>query len=190
VARYQAGIRTEQRIVEATRQLLGEVGLEGTTLKAICERAGVRAGSFYNLFESKEEVVLRIVKEAIRAVDPHPSGNGEESLAELVDAYITFITDQSTLARVYLKIALTGAVNDDGLGTRVTRHHRRRTQRFAEAMGREHPELADEDVLAHTEVLLAALNGLAFAWLVNPDLDFRRHALLAADLDSSVGRKG
>jgi len=110
VARYQAGIRTEGRIVEATRQLLGEVGLEGTTLKAICERAEVRAGSFYNLFESKEEVVLRIVKEAIRAVDPRPSGGGDDSLAELVEAYISFITGESTLARVYLKIAISGAV--------------------------------------------------------------------------------
>jgi len=186
VARYQAGIRTEGRIVEATRQLLGEVGLEGTTLKAICERAEVRAGSFYNLFESKEEVVLRIVKEAIRAVDPRPSGGGDDSLAELVEAYISFITGESTLARVYLKIAISGAVNEDGLGARVARHHRRRTQRFAEAMAREHPELGAEEVLAHTEVLLAALNGLAFAWLVNPDFDFRRHAVLAAGLETSV----
>ncbi|MGA9597079.1 MAG: TetR family transcriptional regulator, partial [Acidimicrobiia bacterium] len=44
VARYQAGIRTERRIIEATRELLGEVGLEGTTLKAICDRAEVRSG--------------------------------------------------------------------------------------------------------------------------------------------------
>jgi AcrR family transcriptional regulator len=190
VARYQAGIRTERRIVEATRELLGEVGLEGTTLKAICDRAEVRAGSFYNLFESKEEVVLRVVREAIRAVDPDPSGVGQETLADLVEAYIAFITEESTLARVYLKIAISGAVNDDGLGARVARHHRRRSQRFSEAMAKEHPELTGEEVAAHTEVLLAALNGLAFAWLVHPDLDFRRHALLAAGLDSSVGHNG
>ena len=68
MARYQAGIRTEARILDATRQLLGEVGLDGTTLKAICERAEVRVGSFYNLFDSKESVVLRVVGEAIAVV--------------------------------------------------------------------------------------------------------------------------
>ncbi len=50
MGRYQAGIQTEARIIDATRTLLAERGLEGTTLKAICELAEVRAGSFYNLF--------------------------------------------------------------------------------------------------------------------------------------------
>jgi AcrR family transcriptional regulator len=53
VARYQAGIRTEARIIDATRSLLAEGGLEAATLKAICDRAEVKAGSFYNLFDSK-----------------------------------------------------------------------------------------------------------------------------------------
>jgi len=102
LARYQAGIRTEARIIEATRELLGEVGLDGTTLKAICDRADVRAGSFYNLFESKEDAVLRVVKDAIRAVDPHPAKDAADSLHELVEAYISFVTGQSDVARVYL----------------------------------------------------------------------------------------
>ena len=80
MARYRAGIRTEARIIDATRELLGEVGLDGTTLKAICDRAGVRAGSFYNLFESKEEVVLRVVGEAIAAVDPDPDGRHRDTV--------------------------------------------------------------------------------------------------------------
>ena len=93
MARYQVGIRTEARILEATRELLGEFGLDGTTLKAICERAGVRVGSFYNLFDSKETVVLRVVAEAIAAVDPDPAHLGTETLNDLVEAYIAFFED-------------------------------------------------------------------------------------------------
>ena len=59
MARYQTGIRTEAAIVDATRELLAEVGMEATTVKAICDRAEIQSGSFYNVFSSKEQVLLR-----------------------------------------------------------------------------------------------------------------------------------
>ncbi len=179
MARYQAGIRTEARIIEATRELLGEAGLDGTTLKAICDRAGVRAGSFYNLFESKEDAVMRVVKDAIRAVDPHPAKDAPDSLNELVEAYITFITDQTDVARVYLKIAISGATNGS-LGASVRRHHHRRVSRFSSAIAREHPSFAEEEAVARAEIILATLSGLAFMWLLKPELDFADRARLAA----------
>ena len=61
VGRYQAGIETEARIIDATRSLLADGGLEAATLKAICDRAEVRAGSFYNLFASKDAAILTVV---------------------------------------------------------------------------------------------------------------------------------
>ena len=135
MARYRAGIRTEARIIDATRELLGEVGLDGTTLKAICERAGVRAGSFYNLFDSKEEVVLRVVGEAIAAVDPDPEGlHHTDTVEDLVEAYIAFITGSSVVASVYLQIAVSGGLSHSSIGRRVEGHHQRRLSRFAEAI--------------------------------------------------------
>ena len=179
MARYQAGIRTEARIIDATRELLGETGLEGTTLKAICDRAEVRAGSFYNLFESKDDAVLRVVKDAIRAVDPHPAKDAPDSLHELVEAYITFVAGQPDVARVYLKIAISGATNGS-LGQRVERHHHRRVARFSEAIGRENPELTSTESIARAEIILATLSGLAFMWMLDPNFDFAGRARLAA----------
>jgi AcrR family transcriptional regulator len=180
MARYQAGLRTEARITESTRELLGEVGLEATTLKAICDRAGVRAGSFYNLFDSKEEVVLRVVGEAIVAVDPDPDGRNTDTVEDLVEAYIRFIEDQSTLAKIYLQIAVSGAIKNGQLGVRVFRHHALRTTRFTEALVRQRPDLDREEAEARTEVLLATLNGLAFRWMLDPAFDFAAHARRAA----------
>ncbi len=74
MARYQVGLQTEAKIIDATRSLLAEGGLEAATLKAICDRAEVRSGSFYNLFDSKEEAIIRVVRESIDAVDPDPGG--------------------------------------------------------------------------------------------------------------------
>ena len=186
VARYQAGIRTEARIIEATRELLGETGLDGTTLKAICERAGVRAGSFYNLFESKEDAVLHVVKDAIRAVDPHPGKDAPDSLEELVEAFISFITGQPEVAKVYLKIAMSGATNGS-LSGNVRRHHQRRVARFSEAISRENPELSNEDAAARAEIILATLSGLAFMWMLTPGFDFPGRARLAAASSLTTG---
>ena len=88
--RYKAGLETRDRILEATRGLIAEEGLEGTTIKAICDRAGVLPGSFYNLFSSKEEAILSVVRDAIDAVDPDPSHEGPDDIDALVDAYVTW----------------------------------------------------------------------------------------------------
>ena len=180
MARYAAGVRTEARILDATKELLGEVGLEGTTLKAICDRAGVRAGSFYNLFDSKEEVVLRVIVEAIAAIDPDPEGE-RDTIADLVDAYVRFFAEEPTLARIYLQIAISGAVTNDGIGDRVLRGHSLRVDRFATAMLREMPALSPDQATARTEVLLAALNGLAFRFSLDATFDMAVHAHRALD---------
>lgn len=182
MARYEPGRKTQARILDATRELLGEVGLEGTTVKAICERAGVRAGSFYNLFDSKEQVILGVVRNAIAAVDPHPDGMGSDTVDELIEAYIAFITDQSPLSRIYLQIAISGALTNGELAAAVVRHHQRRVRRFGDAMSREKPELSAAEVELRTQVLLAALQGLAFDWLMDPTFDFAAHARRVAEV--------
>ena len=176
MARNQMGKETRARILSATRALLGEVGLEGATLKAICDRAGVRAGSFYNLFESKDEAVLEVVREAIRAVDPHPAGEGVDTVDELVDAYVEFITGDPIVARIYLQIAVGGGLTDEAMGRRVRRHLERRIARFADAIGRADPSRTEDEAQRQAEAMVATLNGLAFNWLLDDRLDFAGHA--------------
>jgi AcrR family transcriptional regulator len=181
MARYQAGIKTEARIIDAARELLAERGLEGTTLKAICDRADVRSGSFYNLFGSKEEVVLRVAAEAISAVDPDPQGEGSDTVAALVEAYIAFVTGQPELARIYVYVAITGGVNHTTAAARFLRHHERRVERFAAAFARREPGMDLKEADAKAEVLLGALDGLAFRWMLDIGFDFAGHARAASE---------
>lgn len=174
--RNRAGLETRERILEATRHLLSERGLEGTTVKAVCDLAGVRAGSFYNLFDSKEQVVLAVMREAIQAVDPDPQGTGNETIRDLLEAYIAFIADEPTLARVYLLVAINGGLTDDAIAHRVSRHHAERVTRFNAALRRDRPELSHEEVTARVEALLAALNGYTLQTLLDPSFDFVTHA--------------
>lgn len=175
MGRYRTGLETRSRILSATRQLLSEAGLEGTTIEAICRRAQVRPGSFYNLFESKDEVILTLIGEAIAAVDPHPDASGEDSLSELVEAYVQFVTGQPDLAKIYLQLAVSGGLTDRTLGERMLRHHRRRVDRFSEAMRRDDSGLSAPEARFRSERLLATLNGLAFIALLDPAFDLPAH---------------
>lgn len=174
--RYKAGLETRDRIIEATRGLIAESGLEGTTIKGICDRAGVLPGSFYNLFDSKEQAVITVVREAIDAVDPDPEHRGTDTLSDLVDAYIRFMTDQSDLARVYIGIAVSGSRNNPELRGRVIRHHLGRVSRFAAALERENPEMSKAEANQRAETLLTALNGIALHRVLDPDFDVATHA--------------
>lgn len=181
VGRYQAGIQTEARIIDATRSLLADGGLEAATLKAICDRAEVRAGSFYNLFGSKEEAILQVVREAIDAIDPDPQHIGSDTVDDLVNAYIRFFDEQPELARVYVLTSLTSDSSGDGARKQFLRHHTHRVERFADALVRNQPGLNAQDAEIQAELLLGALDGLAVRWALDTTFAFSDYAKRAAD---------
>jgi AcrR family transcriptional regulator len=51
---------TRARLLEAAAQVFAEVGLEGATVEAVCERAGFTRGAFYSNFDSKDELFLML----------------------------------------------------------------------------------------------------------------------------------
>jgi AcrR family transcriptional regulator len=176
MGRYRVGIETRRRIVDATRSLLAEAGMQGTTIKAICARADTLPGSFYNLFDSKEEAVLTVVREAIQAVDPDPAGAGTDTVDDLVGAYVKFVENQPELARIYLQIAVRGAVTDEHLAGRVRRHRARRVERFADAILRETPDRSTLRARSRAILVLATLDGLVLSRVLDPSFDFASHA--------------
>jgi TetR/AcrR family transcriptional repressor of uid operon len=174
--RYRAGIETRRRILESIRSLLADGGLHGATIRAICAQAEIRPGSFYNLFPSKEAAVVTVVRQALEAIDPHPDRRGDDTIEDLIEAYVRFIDERPTLARVYLHAAVTAPTSDGRLTARILRHHQNRIERFSGALKRRRPGLRDSDAARAAELLLAALNGLVLAKIVDPDLDFAAHA--------------
>ena len=174
--RYRAGLETQAKILEATRKLIAESGLEGTTIKAICDRSGVLPGSFYNLFDSKEQAVLTVVRQAIDASDPDPEQLGNESLKDLVDAYVRFVTGQGDMARVYIGIAVSGSRGKPELRGRVLRHHEARVSRFRTAIEKELPDLSEAEATRRAETLVTSLNGVALHRVLDPRFDVPLHA--------------
>lgn len=188
MARYRVGMETRARILEATRDVLGDQGLESATLKAITDRAGVGAGSFYNLFDSKEAAIWEVLAEAITAVDPDPEGHGTETVDDLVDAFVRFVTGESaTLARIHLQLAGI-ALTEPDVAAPIRRSHERRVERFTAALRREDPTLDEPTAVGHAQLLLGALTGLAMTTAMGDDFDLAaaaarlpRRPLAAAD---------
>ena len=52
---------TKEKLLEAAQTLMLSKGYPATTVDEICERAGVSKGSFYHLFDSKEELGLAVL---------------------------------------------------------------------------------------------------------------------------------
>lgn len=174
--RYKAGLETRDKILEATRRLIAREGLDGTTIKAICDQAGVLPGSFYNLFDSKEQAILSVVRQAIDAIDPDPENTGTDTLGDLIDAYIKFVIEQGDLARVYIRLAISGGANNSEIQGRTIRHHEARVARFAAALARAHPEFSDAEIERRAETLVSALNGITLHRVLDPDFDVDIHA--------------
>jgi AcrR family transcriptional regulator len=174
--RYKAGLETRDRILGATRSMIAGEGLEGTTIKGICDRAGVLPGSFYNLFDSKEQAILTVVREAIDAVDPDPEHQGTDTLGELVHAYQRFLEEQPALSAVYVRIAVSGAAANPELKARLIRHHEGRVRRFASALQRQAREIDEVHAIRKAETLVLALNGIALHRVLDPSFDVAAHA--------------
>jgi AcrR family transcriptional regulator len=54
-------MRTRARLIEAARRLAATKGLEATPISEITDEAGVGVGSFYNHFETKEDLLEAVI---------------------------------------------------------------------------------------------------------------------------------
>jgi AcrR family transcriptional regulator len=176
---YRAGIATRERILESVRRLLAKGGLEAATVKEICRAAGILPGSFYNLFPSKEEAVMTVVRDAISAVEPEHGV--DETVSDLIDAFVRFVSSEPAIARIYLIMAVSRGLTDSGLRRRIIRHHQHRVERLARALQRENSDLTPSELQEKGEAMAAALTGYAIHAMVDPDFDLARQAKLLID---------
>ncbi|MCR8923088.1 TetR/AcrR family transcriptional regulator [Dasania sp. GY-MA-18] len=61
------GIKTVERILEATREILQSEGAEGFTMKKVAERLGMSKGSLYEYFPNKESIIYVIADQWLDA---------------------------------------------------------------------------------------------------------------------------
>jgi AcrR family transcriptional regulator len=68
--REQTKLNNRQAILDAAREVFGELGYDNATVRDIIRRTGLAAGTFYNYYRSKEEVFAALSDEGARRFAP------------------------------------------------------------------------------------------------------------------------
>ena len=98
--REQTKVANRQAILDAAREVFGELGYEACTVRDIIRRTGLAAGTFYNYFRSKEEVFTALADEGAHRFGPilkslRGQGHSFETFTHLaIGAYFDFLADE------------------------------------------------------------------------------------------------
>lgn len=101
-----AGPTTEQRILDAATGLFYEKGYHAATMREIAAAVGIKAGSLYNHFPGKQELLARIAAGTMEelleggraAIAPHESPS--ERLRALVVFHVAYHAERRLRAKV------------------------------------------------------------------------------------------
>ncbi len=95
------------RLMEAGLQIFGTEGFAGSTIEALCRRAGVTARNFYDHFESREALLAALYTDVIAeqaaavaaALEPTPR-NVESHVRAGVEAAVGLLAEDERKARI------------------------------------------------------------------------------------------
>jgi AcrR family transcriptional regulator len=98
--REQTKVQNRQAILDAAREVFGELGYETATVRDIIRRTGLAAGTFYNYYRSKEEVFAALSDDGARRFGPilkavrAQSPDFEAFVRRAIAAYFEFLADE------------------------------------------------------------------------------------------------
>jgi AcrR family transcriptional regulator len=98
--REQTKVANRQAILDAAREVFGELGYETATVRDIIRRTGLAAGTFYNYYRSKEEVFAALADDGARRFGPilkairAQSPDFEVFVRRAIEAYFEFLADE------------------------------------------------------------------------------------------------
>jgi AcrR family transcriptional regulator len=135
------------RLVDACLDVLGAEGVAGTTMKAICARAGLTERYFYESFRDRDELLAVAVDEVIAQIDAAMIDAVRRSPADLLarsraaaGAFVAVLTDDRRKARAFLE-----AVGNEALKER----HAASVRKYADMVAAQMQELAGLDAARH-----------------------------------------
>jgi len=87
----------DERALAATRELLAEVGFEGTTVQAVAHRSGVHASAIYRRWPARVNLIEAALS-PVRQVTVAPTGDLRRDLRRFLRAYVAMLTGPAVSA--------------------------------------------------------------------------------------------
>lgn len=159
----EAKAKRRLAILAAAKELLSQGGLEHTTLSAIATTAGITKSNIYRYFESREEILMRLLTEDLRQTS--------EMLAQTLpkeghlEAVATALaTGLAATPRLCLLISITASTLEHNITTNTLRDIKRdmlaSLETTAGALVKAVPEISLEQAESATHTLFALVAGL------------------------------
>lgn len=98
--REQTKVQNRSAILQAAREVFGELGYDVATVRDIIRRTGLAAGTFYNYYRSKEEVFEALADDGARRFAPilkaerAAAADFDSFVHAAIHAYYAFLSDE------------------------------------------------------------------------------------------------
>jgi len=164
-----------EAILEAAKALLSRVGFADATMSALADEAGVSVGTLYNYFESRDDVIQRLIEheteqliQCANALDP--ARDPLERLRQMLRNELRYVEERGALMAMAMQAGVVDPVRSTDTEmqaatqvsrTRILSLHQELLAE-AGAQGLIRPELSPELLARALDGMLAAF---VFGWL-------------------------
>ena len=162
------------KLIEAAYEVLAAQGYEATTIKAVAQAAGVAPGLIHYYFASKEELLAAVLEDAAaRYADEmrqlSSSLLSQSAITAAIAARKARVERGPNRERLRFELFTLG-LRQPALRPAVARVLATGREGIGRVLAASGNAPAD-DIAGMAAVFLAALDGLALQWLIDPDFD-------------------
>ncbi|MGI3228114.1 TetR/AcrR family transcriptional regulator [Streptomyces phaeochromogenes] len=160
------GVESRQRILDATVEIAGERGYEGTSIAAVSAKCGLPASSIYWHFKDKDDLIAAVIERSfetwLAAVELPLEGTGtsRERVTVMAANVARSLVDAPDFLRLGLMLALERRPVEPRGRTVFLQVRDIAAQKVAEVARTLFPDLDDESVRTLTTYAVAGADGL------------------------------
>lgn len=77
-------LERQSRILSTAREMLAEVGYNGLTIRALANRSGAAQGTLYNLFGSKDELIVAAIEDQLSELAERAADRSEPGIERIL----------------------------------------------------------------------------------------------------------
>jgi AcrR family transcriptional regulator len=184
LSRVERSELTRSQLIESAARMVGEFGYDGASISRICTHAGIAQGTFYNYFESRQEIfeLLPIyygesmLNYFRHHIDPQVRGLDRE-VARL-EAFIDFFEQHNVSERIINEAPIMAAEGYRRFYKMIREGYRRALERDIASGAMRHMD--ESELLVLIDMMVAIRNGLSQQILLGESKDERERKTILA----------
>ena len=160
------GVESRQRILDATVEIAGERGYEGTSIAAVSAKCGLPASSIYWHFKDKDDLIAAVIERSFETwlttveLPGEATGTPLERVTAVAADVARSLVDAPDFLRLGLMLALERRPTEPRGRTVFLQVRDVAAQKIAEALTELFPDLDDDAVRVLTVYTIAGADGL------------------------------